>query len=251
MKGKKVAETPGTPLTTKATLCFLAFGDITADDVQKVIVSGTSGAYDALIDGTIDGAYMPFEGASSYTLESSPRGLRWLEMNPDDKEGWERLQKLMPYGPYLSRTGAGCSEENPINGAGYNMGFFLFKDVNPDIAYIISKAVFEGYDYYKDMSKDLVYWDQEMLLNYEKQIFPMHDGTIKYLKEIGKWTPDMEHWQAWKVKQEEGRLNAWPKMLEIAKEKNVKVGSEEFLVMWEEYLWQNDLMSTPSKAPVQ
>jgi TRAP transporter TAXI family solute receptor len=250
MKGKKVAKTPGTPLTTKATLCFLAFGGLTEKDVEQVVVSGTSGAYDALIDGTLDGAYMPFEGASSYTLESSPRGLRWLEMDPNDAEGWARLQKLMPYGPYLSKTGAGCSEDNPVQGAGYNMGFFLFKDGNPDIAYEISKAIYEGYDYYKDMSADLVYWDEAMLLNYEKQIFPMHEGTVRFLKEIGKWTPDLENWQTWKVKQEEGRINAWPKFLKDTQDKNIQPGSEEFLIMWEEYLWQNDLMSTPSKAPI-
>jgi len=251
MKGKKVAITPGAPLTTTATLAFLAFGGITSDDVERVVVSGTSGAYNALIDGTLDGAYMPFVGASSYTMEGSPRGLRWLLMDPDNDEGWKRLQKLMPYGPFLSKNGAGCSEEKPIQGAGYNMGFFSYKDANPDITYIISKAIYEGYDSYKDVSADLKYWDQKLLLSYENQIMPIHDGTVKFLKDIGKWTPEMEKWQAWKVKQETGRLEGWPKVVQMAKDKNIQVGSEEFRAMWLEFLGQNELISTTGKAPTE
>jgi len=79
----------------------------------------------------------------------------------------------------------------------------------------------------------------------------MHDGTVSFLKDIGKWTPEMERWQIWKVKQEEGRLGAWPKIVEMAKDKNIKVGSEEFLIMWKEYLWDNGLVSTPGKAPLE
>jgi len=250
MKGKRVAVSPGTPIVADATFAFLAYGGITPDDVVQTVVSGMGGAYNALIDGITDGAFLPFGGSAAYKMEGSPRGLRWLSMDPNNEEGWKRLQKYLPmYGPFISRIGAGCSEENPIVGGGYILGIFAYNDASSDIIYAASKAIYEGYDAYKDVSKDLKYWDQKMLLDYEKQILPMHDGTVRFLKDIGKWTPGMEKWQAWKVKQENGRLEAWLKIVEMAKDKEIEVGSKEFLTMWGEYLWQNGLVSNPGKVP--
>jgi len=251
MKGKRVAVSPGTPIVADANFAFLAYGSINPDEVVQIVVTGMGGAFEALLNGTVDGQFLPFVGAAATEMEGSPRGIRWLLMDPDNKDGWERLQKYLPmYGPFLSKIGAGCTEEKPVWGGGYLVGLYAYKNENPDIIYAISKAIFEGYDSYKDVTADLKYWDQEMFLNNEKQILPMHDGTVSFFKDIGKWTPEMERWQIWKIKQEEGRLEAWPKVVEMAKDKNIKVGSEEFLVMWKEYLWDNGLVSTPGKAPL-
>lgn len=250
MKGKRVAVSPGTPLVEDATLAFLAYGGIRKEDVVQTVVTGMGGAYNALIDGSIDGAFMPFEGSSAYTMESSPRGLRWLPMDVNDEAGWKRLQRYLPmYGPFVSKTGAGCSEDKPVVGGGYAIGYFAYRDSSPEIMYLLTKAVYEGYDAYKDVSKDLKYWDQQMLLDNEKQLFALHDGTIRYLKEKGLWTARMERWQAWKVAQEKGRLEAWPKVVALAAEKKIKVGSPQFLETWSTYLRDNQLLSTPGKAP--
>ncbi|MDD3657144.1 MAG: TAXI family TRAP transporter solute-binding subunit [Atribacterota bacterium] len=250
MKGKRIAISPGTPFVAGANHAFLAYGGLKPEDVVEVVVTGMGGAYDAALEGSVDGQFFPFEGAVAYELEASPRGIRWIQSPPDNKEGWARLQRIMPmYGPFLSRTGAGCSEEKPVWGLGYLVGTFAFKDDNPDIIYAINKAIYEGYDDYKDVTEDLKYWDHEMLLNYENNIYPWHEGTVQFLKDVGEWTLEMEKWQAWKVSQENGRIKAWPKVLEMVKEKNIKVGSEEFLNMWKEYLWQNDLMSIPGSLP--
>ena len=250
MKGKRVAISPGTPLVEDATLAFLAYGGVGKADVKQIVVSGMNGAYSGLLDGTVDGAYLPFEGSAAYNMEGSPRGLRWLPMDPGNEEGWKRLQKYLPmYAPFLSKTGAGCSEERPIVGGGYALGYFAYRDASPDIMFILAKSIYEGYDAYKDISKDLKYWDNKMLLDYEAQFLPLHEGTVRYLKGVGKWTPEMERWQAWKISQETGRLEAWPLVVKTATEKKIKIGSPEFMDLWKAYLQDNNLLSTPGKVP--
>jgi TRAP transporter TAXI family solute receptor len=250
MVGKRVAVSPGTPLVEDATLAFLAYGGVTKNDVQQIVVTGMNGAYNSVIDGTIDGAYLPFEGSSAYTMESSPKGLRWLPMDPDDVEGWKRLQVYLPmYAPFISRTGAGCSEENPVVGGGYAMGFFAYRDVSEEIMYLLTKSIYENYDEYKDVSKDLKYWDQALLIDVEKHLFPLHAGAVRYLKEKGLWTPNMDRWQQWREWQEAGRLASWPIVVAQATEKKLKVGSPEFLALWISYIKEKGFYSTPGKAP--
>jgi TRAP transporter TAXI family solute receptor len=250
MKGKRVAVSPGTPIVADATFAFLAYGGITPKDVKQVVVSGMGGAYNALLDGTTDGAFLPFEGSASYKMEGSPKGLRWLPMELDNKEGWKRLQKYLPmYGPFVGKSGAGISEKKPVIGGGYILGFFAYDNADIDVIYLISKAVYNGYEMYKAVSDDLKYWDRGLLLNYEKQILPFHDGTIKFLKEIGKWTPQMEKWQAYKLEQEKKRKLAWSNVVKDAKAKKIKIGSKGFKAMWLNYLWSNNLLSTPGAVP--
>ncbi len=250
MKGKRVAVAPGTPIVADATFAFLAYGGITPKEVKNVVVSGMGGAFNALLDGVTDGAFLPFEGSASYKMEGSPKGLRWLPMKVDDREGWKRLQKYLPmYGSFIGKSGAGISKDKPVVGGGYILGFFAYDNADIDIIYMISKAVYNGYDMYKTVSADLKYWDHDLLLNYEKQILPYHDGTIRFLKEIGKWTPDMEKWQAYKLEQEKKRKLAWADVVKDAKKKKIKTGSKKFKAMWLDYLWSNNLVSTPGAVP--
>jgi len=67
--------------------------------------------------------------------------------------------------------------------------------VDPELAYLMTKGIWEGYDIYKDMHPYCKYATQEEMLNYKASFDPYHEGTIKFLKEIGVWTPEHERYQ--------------------------------------------------------
>lgn len=59
---------------------------------------------------------------------------------------------------------------------------------------------------------------------------PFHKGAIKYFKEAGVWTPELEKWNNNALDQEKKTMDSFAKMKKEAMEK--KVSTEEFGKMW-------------------
>jgi TRAP transporter TAXI family solute receptor len=63
-------------------------------------------------------------------------------------------------------------------------------DVPENVVYEVTKALYDHYDEYKAVHKNLQLWS---LKNATKRIAaPLHPGAIKYYKEKGVWTPELE-----------------------------------------------------------
>ena len=63
-------------------------------------------------------------------------------------------------------------------------------DVSEEVVYNTVKALYDHYDEYKTVHKNLQLWSLE---NATKRIAaPLHPGAIKYYKEKGVWTPELE-----------------------------------------------------------
>ena len=107
----------------------------------------------------------------------------------------------------------GISKEHQAKGIAYHYPIFCHESLDENIVYATTKAIAEGYDIYSLVHKMLKDWTLEMALAFAKDKVPnaYHKGAVKYFKEIGKWTPEMEAWQQKILKDEAKRIAAWEK----------------------------------------
>jgi TRAP transporter TAXI family solute receptor len=196
MVGRKVTYYPTYPVVMKYMQSWLAYANITYDDVIQIPVSSMGDGMNAVLSGAAEVAFASQFSPTMYELESSFHGIHWLNfpnVTAEDKEAWARLQAILPaWYPYTATTGPGISEENPVAMNGYNYLILAYDWTDENLAYWFAKQMYENYDAFKDKHANLVLYSPEHALEWEFWFCPQHEGTIRYYKDIGKWTAEME-----------------------------------------------------------
>lgn len=210
LKGKRLGVAKGLIGTEAICEFYLAFAGLTWDDVTRVEYPSYSAAGSGVVDGTCDFFGVMCNSSYAMQLAASPHGLRFLPTPAADTEAWARA---WPYAPWLvpmvCTQGVGLSPENPVEGQGYQFCINTYESVNEDLIYEITKAIHEGYDLYKDKHPKLAEMTLEQCLDVTWTGIPFHDGAVRYLKEIGAWTAELEEWQNKAIEDWEVRRAAW------------------------------------------
>jgi TRAP transporter TAXI family solute receptor len=234
LKGKRLPWIPGS-VFIKYYQAWLAFANLTWDDVEKVQIAGFGAAMRALIDGKVDMTIGAVTVPPAYELESSPYGLRYIELPASNKEGWARVQEIQPYlFPYKATYGAGISEGKYVEVASNAYPTSICYDfLDEDIAYFMTKAIHECYP---DMAKksELMkrFWSIEGCLSFHQQnrgaIF--HPGSVKYFKEIGVWKPEWDKLREKRLERQRRLKELWENTMDEAEEKKVK--AKDYADFW-------------------
>ena len=188
LKGKRIAWVVGSPALNQNMTAWLAYGDLTWDDVTKVEVSGWKQSIQGIIDGNIDAAIASTNSSMLHQVASSPRGLAFFPAPDSEKENWARLNSVAPwFVPHTATAGVGLSKDNTHVGASYGYPILITYDWMDDQAvYELVKLMHTKYDDYKDghsaaagfaMDRQVFEW-----------LIPYHAGAVKYFKEIGVWS---------------------------------------------------------------
>jgi TRAP transporter TAXI family solute receptor len=225
LKGKRVAWVIGGPALNQNFTGMLAFANLTWNDVIKVKVPGWGASAKGLIDGTIDASMGRTNSSKYYELAGSPRGLRFLRLPHDDKEGWKRMRKYAPWlVPQMATVGVGLSEENPHEGGTFGYPILAtYPDMDSLAVYEMTKLLDTKFEKYKDSGSTTPGWAMD------KQVFdwiiPYHKGAVKYFKEIGVWNSKFQEHNDHLLKRQRVLVEAWQK---AKAEKKGKDGWEEF-----------------------
>lgn len=204
LKGRNVPNYIGYSTILNDIKAALAFGNLTYDDVKLVPVSGYAGGIRSVLGGTTDVAMASVSSGLVYELESSIHGLYWIPMPRSDTQGWARFKKINPtYFPVVTTWGAGSTPQKPTESWAFNYLVGAYDDVDPNLTYWFAKQIHENFKDYKDKHVYLHTWTFEEATNVDHWLFPFHEGTVWYLKDIGAWTKEME------AKQREA-LAKWP-----------------------------------------
>ncbi len=232
LRGKRVPYIVGGPGINAIYKGWLAWGGLTWDDVIKVEVPSTSASYESVLNGVADVTYGPVAGSFAYKLEASPHGIRWLQM-PPDAEKWAAFNEYNPmYWAQEFSLGASVSKENTVWGLGAILPSVLaLPDTSDDVAYWATKAMWESYDLYKGAIAGMeVSWHLPTYMEVGLGIFPWHEGSIKYLKEIGLWTGRHEAGQKLLIKRQEDMMELW----KVTREKalDMRMAHTDFPAFW-------------------
>lgn len=196
LKGKKVADYVAYTIMVMSMRGALAFGDLTWDDVIPIPVSGYPSGMDAVIDGTITTAAFGSRTAKAQELEASIHGIHWLELPASNTEAWARFQEFRPDAlPFKETIGAGITADNPKELYASCSHTVAYDSADENLVYWFTKHLHEDYNLYKDTHAALLLCTIEQTLNYKMWFAPLHNGAIRYFKDIGMWTGEHERKQ--------------------------------------------------------
>ncbi|MEP4545039.1 MAG: TAXI family TRAP transporter solute-binding subunit [Saccharospirillum sp.] len=228
LRGKRVAYIRGDDALNKGTEAYLAFGGLTWDDVERVDFPGYARSFDGIIAGNVDASFTTSVTPPAQQLASSPRGISWPVLDPNDTEGWERMRAVAPYfQPHQVTAGAGgVSADNPVPSASYPYPIVIGNEtLDDDVAYSLIKAMQEKFDAYKDSAPGANGYalDNQNL----KWVIPFHEGVVRYYQEIGIWNDDLQAHQDYLVNRQNLILDAWNAFIDDAPSDN-----DAFTVAW-------------------
>ena len=210
LKGKRLAYAEANTSVNVKNDAILAFGGLTLGDMELVRVASYGASLKALVEGRADAAGTSPSAATMFELESSPNGLNWIPMPADDKEGWARATAEVPFVEPINETiGAGLSEDHPVPMLGYRYPMLTVRaDSDPDWTYAMVKAMDGAFDLYKDTSKVMSRWSVKMA-GTPPMDAALHEGAIRYFKELGQWGDDQQAWQDGMLKRHAALKDAW------------------------------------------
>jgi TRAP transporter TAXI family solute receptor len=230
LKGQRVAYTAGNPSTNLKCDAFLAFAGLTRDDVNAIMFPTYSATMSSLAQGKADAACTTPTTSQTYELAESPRGIRWLELSPDNKAGWARLQKVAPFfQPYEETIGGGISEDEPVDILAYRYPMMVVPaDADDDFVYNYLKALDQAFPEYKDATAAMKRWALDRAGTPPIDV-PFHPGAIRYLKEKGIWTDKMQQWNDQRLARLKALRAAWKEAVAEGQGKS----DEAFAKIWE------------------
>jgi len=255
LRGKRVAKIPGAVALDMQSHALLLHGGLTWDDVIPVVCSGYVGAMKALLEGSVDTAMVMRTASIAYEIEAKRGGILHLPSSDDPKIIKKSLM-LAPWAtPGYHKYGAGIEYDKPETWEkawNWPYPFVSTADRDPELIYVLTKGMAEGYKDFSKATDEMKHWNLEYTLDYKLLGYPYHEGTVRYFKEIGVWTPEMEKWQKKMVTMEEARIAAWPNGLAAAKKSGIDIKKPEFYDplkgFWRQYLIDHDLWTVPDIA---
>lgn len=231
LKGKRVAYIVGAPSLNLPMEAYLAFAELSWDDVTKVEFPSTAAAFDALIANQVDAVYAGSTVPKFEELATSSRGYTIAKVPHDDEEGWKRLKEVAPWLEPLNATqaaGNAASTENPVeSGASPYPILIAETDKDPNLIYEFSKQIHELYDEYSGELESLEAWHVDRLML--PFSIPYHEGTIRYLEEINVWTEEDDEWNQLLIEEYEATKEAFDQFIE----ENKDLSEEDLIESWE------------------
>ena len=211
LKGKRVAFVKGSAALNINTLSHLRFGNLTWDDVQAVEVGGNAAAFDAVLNNQADSFFTTTTAGNVLKIQNSPRGLVFPPLPHDDEAGWSRLKEVAPY-MFKHMCTESAGNLPPWEGAIYPYPVVMsYADDDAGKAYAMTKAMFEQYPHYKDAAPSANgYALDKQILNW---VVPFHEGAIRYYKEVGKWTPEIQAHNDGLVRRQQVLRDLWKEFL--------------------------------------
>jgi len=211
LKGKRIPYVPGWPAGRMGTEGIMAFGNVTWNDVTKVMCSGYIDQLKGVIEGKVDVAFAATVTPTIKEIQAGPHKVGYVVLPHNDKEGWARLQKFSPWQqPAVCKRAPGLKKGDSFDFAGYPYSLWAYDRTDPDIVYAVVKAMHEGFDIYKGMHKAMPAWNIKQAVKSPSPV-PYHKGAIRYFKEAGVWTAEMDKWQAKQLKDLAARRAAFKK----------------------------------------
>lgn len=236
LKGKKVPWIVGSPAGNSQMENHLFFAGLTWDDVVKVELPSYSATIKALLDGTTDVCTYTPVSAAAYELAASPGGIRWLQLPASNKEGWARIKASRPdWSPITATYGADITPEKPLESATYPFPLFIvYEGLDENTAYWITRMVHETYDITsaKEPSMKGLWSLEQHLAIFDGSNYPLHQGSIKYMKELGVWTSEREAMNQQRLADQKKLRDLWDSVLTEATGK--KMSSADFAKFWEQ-----------------
>ncbi len=188
LKGKRVmTECPGFYNSALTVIAGLANAGLTPADVVGQTYASYPDNVRAVIAGEADAGTGTPGSAVIKELEAA-KGVRYLSIDPSP-EAVARMKKVnAAYFPVELAPGSNTFV------IGKRLTLVCRPDLNDDTVYEITKAFWENYKELAPVHPILKQWTPDRFVSVDSPI-PYHAGAIKFYKEQGVWTKEMDSFQ--------------------------------------------------------
>lgn len=209
LRGKRVAYITGAPGLNVNMDAYLAYAGMTWDDVERVEFGGYGASWKGLMDGQVDAVFGSTNTGPAYEAASTPRGIFWPPIDPNDSEAFKRMTDIAPFFTMSRVTvGANIDGTDGYDGATYSYPVLIaMADQDADLVYNMTKAMVELYPAYDGKVPGISGWDIDRQ-NFT-WVVPYHDGAITYFEEIGVWSDEAQAHNDQLIKRQEVLKAAW------------------------------------------
>lgn len=190
LKGKRMPVDYGTFYSATLTIkALLANAGYTFDDVKGFSVTTYVEGVRSLMEGRSDASFGSI-GSGIVEELNAGRGARYLGLDTSPA-GIERMKTVHPgYFPIMTKPGpAGITKAIPAMGK--NITLVTSTRLSEDVAYEITKALWENYQELGAFHPMLKLWTKDRFAS-EVAVVPYHPGAIKLYKEKGAWTDELQ-----------------------------------------------------------
>ncbi|ASK35476.1 hypothetical protein CEK62_14370 [Alcanivorax sp. N3-2A] len=218
------------PMVTAVSEALPAFVGLTPEQAAEKLQYVPAGSYAencrSVVDGKADVAYCSPISSVLSEMEGAPGGIRWLALDRGNTEGWSNYLKSRPM-LIPTEISLGVPTARGVDGATSNFLYAVPEEADTDFAYNMAKWFHQSYSAYQGTHPMAARMSLELFRGYlDRTPLPVHEGTVKYLREIGAWTDEDDVWN----KQAIAKMDRWTKArnaaIAEAREKDVKVQFE-------------------------
>lgn len=192
LKGKRYVGTyTGSPGQTMLADAGLANLGLTKKDVKMVSVPDVASGIRAIMEGRADVAGTANIGMGIVSELDAGKGAQFISLDTSP-EAVKAMQELFPATPVKVSPGKGKTGVlEDIYLMEYDFYLVGRQKLSDDVVYNVVKALWDKNKDLGAINKNLEDWTPE---NFVVELFtlPYHPGAIKFYKEKGVWTPDMD-----------------------------------------------------------
>jgi TRAP transporter TAXI family solute receptor len=196
LKGKRIpTDYPGTPIVRLSSTAALATAGLTYNDIVKVPVSDLQSGAQAFMEGRTDAGWHSVGSPAVEEANARKGGVKFISVIATP-EGAKKMADVYP-GSYPSVVKAGSATGIVKDTALLTNDIYLVasKDFSDQAAYDTVKALWEYNQELGAAYPSLKAWRRERAVSKDAFI-PYHPGAIKFFKEKGVWTKEMEALQS-------------------------------------------------------
>ena len=223
---------------------FLAWAKVNPEDITWIPLGAVAQMGRFLQDGKGDFGLGYHTTPTWYEVEASPHGLRWLALDAEaDPEGAARFLEWYPWVGFGTCTG-GLPTAEGVPMALSVPPYITRFDTDAELVYRMVKWLDENYDRYKDGAP----WCQTMTMDNLVELAvhhyePIHDGAVRYLEEIGRWTEELEARRQYNIEQMAKWVDGYQDAINLADAKGIDIDpdNEEWQEFWDKYKKDHNL----------
>lgn len=224
--GTRVAFYGGSTFISGGAKALIALAGLKEEDVDKIEVGSYPANTAIVVEGRADVTFTSPISGTSYKAEAAPNKTRWLEISESNKNfaAYRAIQ-----GGYLpTKTVSGVTSALGLVMDHAFQTQHVLADEDPDFVYELTKWLDENHDKFKEKYVHAKMMSIANLVDYlEKGMLePLHEGTIRYLKEKGNWNDKFQSRQDKLVAIAQKRVAIFQDALAAAEEKNANKDDE-------------------------
>lgn len=229
------------PMITAARKALPAYLGLSEEEAEEMITFVPASSYvencRSVVEGKADVAYCATVSSVLAEMEGAPGGIRWLDMDQSNTEAWDAYLAHRPMTVPVT-INMGVSTAKGVGGLTSNFLYAVPADADDEFAYDMAKWFHKAYDDYKGSHPLSSRMSMEVFRDYlDTSPLPVHDGTVRYLKEIGEWTEEDDAWNQAAIEKMDAWIEARAAAMAEARDKRIAPdqNNEEYMAIFRKH----------------